>query len=107
MPCGVPFWYGKRIFGMLTRDCGVRKLTANTLHRVGFSHVNRDTPISLWDATAQEREHSAPLDCDHPVDVAVVGGGFTGLSTALPMRKAAPSMAGGVMSNVATNSRRS
>ena len=40
-------------------------------------------PISLWDLTADEREvESAPLP-ETKIDVAIVGGGFTGLSTAL------------------------
>lgn len=39
--------------------------------------------ISLWDASAQEADYHAPLADDVRVDVAIVGGGFTGLSTAL------------------------
>lgn len=39
--------------------------------------------ISLWDASAQEADYAAPLDTEGQVDVAIVGGGFTGLSTAL------------------------
>ena len=39
--------------------------------------------ISLWDASAQEQDYHAPSATDINVDVAVVGGGFTGLSTAL------------------------
>ena len=39
--------------------------------------------ISLWDASAQELDYDAPMVGDAKVDVAVVGGGFTGLSTAL------------------------
>ena len=40
--------------------------------------------ISLWDASAQEPDYRAPLDTGEEIlDVAVVGGGFTGLSTAL------------------------
>ena len=39
--------------------------------------------MSLWDATSEEPEvESAPVP-DQVVDVAIVGGGFTGLSTAL------------------------
>ena len=41
------------------------------------------TPISLWDASAEEPDYAAPLDGDAEADVAIVGGGFTGLSTAL------------------------
>ena len=40
-------------------------------------------PISLWDASAQEREPDSVSLPTEPVDVAIVGGGFTGLSTAL------------------------
>jgi glycine/D-amino acid oxidase-like deaminating enzyme len=39
--------------------------------------------ISLWDATSTEGDYSAPMPNDVSVDVAIVGGGFTGLSTAL------------------------
>ncbi len=45
--------------------------------------MTKDQPISLWDVTAAEPDHSAPLDGDVSVDLAIVGGGFTGLSTAL------------------------
>lgn len=44
----------------------------------------RQDAISLWDASAEEPDHRAPLDADREtVDVAVIGAGFTGLSTAL------------------------
>ena len=39
--------------------------------------------VSLWNASAVEHNYTAPLDADATVDVAIVGGGFTGLSTAL------------------------
>ena len=38
--------------------------------------------ISLWDSSAVEADYKAPFS-DATVDVAIVGGGFTGLSTAL------------------------
>ena len=45
--------------------------------------MTTDQPISLWDTTAEEHDiHGAFIGDDH-VDVAIVGGGFTGLSTAL------------------------
>ncbi len=42
-------------------------------------------PISLWDRSAEEPDHrdSGQSFGGTPVDVAIVGGGFTGLSTAL------------------------
>ncbi|MEM9762686.1 MAG: FAD-binding oxidoreductase [Pseudomonadota bacterium] len=40
-------------------------------------------PISLWDASAEEPDVSSPMTADAETDVAVVGGGFTGLATAL------------------------
>ncbi|MEM7696353.1 MAG: FAD-binding oxidoreductase [Pseudomonadota bacterium] len=39
--------------------------------------------ISLWDRTAVEPQAHSDAMPDGPVDVAIVGGGFTGLSTAL------------------------
>ncbi len=39
--------------------------------------------ISLWDVSAEEPDYRAPLDASGVVDVAIVGAGFTGLSTAL------------------------
>lgn len=45
--------------------------------------MDRPHPISLWDATAQEPDPIAPFEADGTFDVVVVGGGFTGLSTAL------------------------
>src|SRR5690349_10573030 len=41
---------------------------------------------SLWHATVRERALATdPLEGDRTVDVAIVGGGFTGLSTALTL----------------------
>ena len=40
-------------------------------------------PISLWDASAIEADYRRSFDADGVVDVAIIGGGFTGLSTAL------------------------
>jgi glycine/D-amino acid oxidase-like deaminating enzyme len=39
--------------------------------------------ISYWDRSAAEPDVDAPLDGDATADLAIVGGGFTGLSTAL------------------------
>ncbi len=44
--------------------------------------MNQET-ISLWDASAEERPIETEFKPDRHVDVAIVGGGFTGLSTAL------------------------
>lgn len=40
-------------------------------------------PISLWDSTADEADLDSPMEGDVETGVAIVGGGFTGLSTAL------------------------
>ena len=45
--------------------------------------MEREVPISLWDATSEEIEFEGVSISDGVVDVAIVGGGFTGLSTAL------------------------
>ena len=39
--------------------------------------------ISLWDTTAVEEDYAATMDGDIRTELAIVGGGFTGLSTAL------------------------
>lgn len=43
----------------------------------------QDEVISLWDATAAEQDYAATMDGDIRTELAIVGGGFTGLSTAL------------------------
>lgn len=45
--------------------------------------MDQTSPISLWDATSKETDVGTYLEPDQTVDVAIVGGGFTGLSTAL------------------------
>ncbi len=45
-------------------------------------------PPSIWAATAPERTPAQPLEKDAEADVAIVGGGFTGLSAALHLAKA-------------------
>ena len=40
-------------------------------------------PISLWDASAVESDYASEFPGDCSVDLAIVGGGYTGLSTAL------------------------
>ena len=45
--------------------------------------MDTKAPVSLWDVTAEETAGGAPLDTGQTVDVAIVGGGYTGLSTAL------------------------
>ncbi|HEU4759139.1 MAG TPA: FAD-binding oxidoreductase [Dehalococcoidia bacterium] len=47
---------------------------------------------SFWLATAGPYEENPPLDGDADVDVAVVGGGFCGISTAYYLRRADPSL---------------
>lgn len=42
-------------------------------------------PISLWDRSAVEAPYANPADGDATTEVAIVGGGFTGLSAALHM----------------------
>ncbi|MEM7170013.1 MAG: FAD-binding oxidoreductase [Pseudomonadota bacterium] len=43
----------------------------------------QQSTISLWDASAAESDLRASLEGDCTTDLAIVGGGFTGLSTAL------------------------
>jgi len=44
-------------------------------------------PPSIWAATAPARTQAKPLTNDAEADVAIVGGGFTGLSAALHLAK--------------------
>lgn len=39
--------------------------------------------VSLWDQSSEEQDYVNPFDGDAVADLAIVGGGFTGLSTAL------------------------
>ena len=45
--------------------------------------MKSNKPISLWDTSAIEADYRQPFKSDGVVDVAIVGGGYTGLSTAL------------------------
>lgn len=45
--------------------------------------MTQQDAISLWDVSAKEQDYRAPMEADSIVDVAIVGGGYTGLSTAL------------------------
>jgi glycine/D-amino acid oxidase-like deaminating enzyme len=51
----------------------MRKLTMN----------EKESAISLWDISAEESRVDNPMPGDISTEVAIVGGGFTGLSTAL------------------------
>lgn len=53
---------------------------------MSMSDADASTPnasLSLWDGSALERDLSLPMNSDLVTDVAIVGGGYTGLSTAL------------------------
>ncbi len=50
---------------------------------MGGLHLARQDPISLWDVSAAEPDHTQDFDGHQTVELAVVGGGYTGLSTAL------------------------
>ena len=74
-------------FRMLTRENFPSKsgvvATASKSDSMKEQAVERK-PISLWDASALERDHASVFTGDGAaVDAVVVGGGFTGLSTAL------------------------
>jgi len=46
-------------------------------------NASYQNPVSLWDATAAESRIDAALDGDARAEVAIVGGGYTGLACAL------------------------
>ncbi|MEM1342623.1 MAG: FAD-dependent oxidoreductase, partial [Pseudomonadota bacterium] len=45
--------------------------------------MTQSAKISLWDGSAREADFHNPMNGDAWADVAIVGGGYTGLSTAL------------------------
>ncbi|MFW5951541.1 MAG: NAD(P)/FAD-dependent oxidoreductase [Gemmatimonadota bacterium] len=51
-----------------------------------------DAPRSMWQETYGPYTAGPPLDGDRKVDVAVVGGGFTGLTTAYELKRADPGL---------------
>ncbi|MEO1611992.1 MAG: FAD-dependent oxidoreductase, partial [Pseudomonadota bacterium] len=58
--------------------------------------IQNERPViadSLWTATANPTPPCPPLESEIEVDVAIVGGGFTGLSAALHLAEAGASVA--------------
>ncbi len=51
-----------------------------------------DSPPSLWLAEYGEYRPEPPLEGDLQVDAAVIGGGFTGLATAIALKRREPSL---------------
>jgi glycine/D-amino acid oxidase-like deaminating enzyme len=51
-----------------------------------------DSPLSLWLAEYGEYQPEAPVEGDLSVDTAVIGGGFTGLATAIALKRRDPSL---------------
>ena len=51
-----------------------------------------DSPPSPWLAEYGGYEPQAPLAGDLAVDVAVIGGGFTGMATAIALKRLDPSL---------------
>lgn len=47
------------------------------------ARMNTTTDLSLWNVSAAETDYANPMTGDVTTDVAIVGGGYTGLSTAL------------------------
>lgn len=45
--------------------------------------MNGRPKLSLWDTTAEEADYVSPMTSDVATELAIVGGGYTGLSTAL------------------------
>jgi glycine/D-amino acid oxidase-like deaminating enzyme len=56
-----------------------------------------DSPLSLWLAEYGPYEERPPLSGDAAVDVAVIGGGLTGMATACEIRRADPSVSVAVL----------
>lgn len=57
-----------------------------------MENVFPDSPLSLWLDTYGPYEPDPPLQGNLTVDVAVIGGGFTGIATARELKRAEPSI---------------
>lgn len=66
-------------------------MSANILHK-SKPIPSQYADVSFWLATAPAYQPSAPLQGTVEVDVAIVGGGFTGLSTAYHLLRADPGL---------------
>jgi len=51
-----------------------------------------ESPLSLWLETYGDYSPEPPLQGNHKVDIAVIGGGFTGVATAHELKRAEPSL---------------
>jgi NADPH-dependent 2,4-dienoyl-CoA reductase/sulfur reductase-like enzyme len=49
----------------------------------GIQVMTGSSAVSLWDETSEELYQASPMPADIKTDLAIVGGGYTGLSTAL------------------------
>jgi glycine/D-amino acid oxidase-like deaminating enzyme len=58
----------------------------------GWSQNLPDSPLSLWLAEYGEYQPEPALSGDLQVDAAVIGGGFTGLATAIALKRREPSL---------------
>jgi len=58
-------------------------IRSDNRNRAAGDSAAHKTPVSLWDATAAESRIDAAFDGEVAADVAIVGGGFTGLACAL------------------------
>lgn len=50
--------------------------------------TEKTTPFGLWEQTGSPRSRSDTMDSEHVIDVAIVGGGYCGLSTGLHLAEA-------------------
>ncbi|RCK71685.1 MAG: putative oxidoreductase [Anaerolineae bacterium] len=56
-----------------------------------------DSPLSLWLDTFGEYQPQPPLEGNRSVDVAILGGGFTGIMTAYELKRAEPGLSVAVL----------
>lgn len=62
---------------------GASALSSETSQSDDYGAGPNKQPISLWDISSEEKDYQSEFSGDENTDVAIIGAGYTGLSTAL------------------------